>query len=375
MILGGKEVPDGNNAFDRLAERMGAPGSKRFARILEAMMSSEEAAILLEAPVWKTAKEIAQKLNIDEKSLQPRLDDMELRQIIRKSDMGYIAPGNIVAFHHGAIGWMREDLKAKVYPLWGDFFFAEWRDILVDGFISRKEKGAPGAHRVVPAYKALRLSPKVKPEQILWYEDMEQVLRRSERISLMMCGCRGLWRKCDSPVDVCVQVEYKTGSIRPKRKENEFIKPPKDVTFEEAMKVIDDCEDRGMVHIPLNTSHGDLFCNCCDDCCMVINPLLHRGEGKIWEILTPSRYRAVVDQELCTGCQTCVDRCKFDAIEMRQVPGSKKLKSSIINEHCLGCGACVVKCPNKALTLELVRPPEHIPTVTPLELFKMGQKT
>ena len=365
-------MPTSKNVFDKLSDRLGAPGSKRFARVLKAMMTSEEAQILLEAPQPTTAQELAKKLKTDEKSLQPKLKDMERRQIIRKFNDAYIAPANIVAFHHGAIGWLREDLKAKVYPLWGDFFFAEWRDILVDGFIQRKKAGAPGAHRVVPAYRALRASPKIKPEQVLWYEDMEQILKRSERISFMMCGCRGLWRKCDSPIDVCLQVEFAAGATR-KREDSDFIKPPKDVSFEKALAIIGDCEDLGLVHIPLNTSQGDLFCNCCDDCCMVINPMLHRGEGTIWEILTPSRYRAVVNEELCAGCQTCFKRCKFGAIEMKPVPGSKKQKSFIINEHCLGCGVCVVKCPKNALTLELIRPPEHIPTVSALELFRMGQ--
>lgn len=357
--------------YDKLAERLGAPGSTHFARILEAMMTPEEAQILLEVPTPMTTEEIAKKLNADEKSLQAKLDDMEQRQIIRKSNQGYAAPFNIVAFHHGAIGWLPEELKAKVYPLWGDFFYAEWRDIILDGFIRRKESGAPGAHRIIPAHKALLASPDIRPDQILWYEDMEQILRRSERTIFMMCGCRGLWRKCDNPIDVCLHVQFPTEGEEPKGESHQFIKPPKDVSFEEALAIIDDCEDRGLVHIPLNTSHGDLICNCCDDCCMVINPLLHRG--KVHEILTPSRYRATVNQELCGGCQTCIDRCKFDAIEMQKVPGSKKLKATIINEHCLGCGVCVVTCPNKALTLELVRPPEHIPTVSVMDLLRWRQ--
>ncbi len=361
-----------NDVFLRLTNLVGAPGSERFARVLEATMTEEEARILLELKEPLAAADLATKLNMDLKVLQPKLDAMMQRQIVRKGVMGYFTPNSVVAFHHGAVGWMPHELKAKAYALWGEFFYAEWRDILVDDFERRRAKGVPGAHRVVPAYKALRASPNIRPDQILWYEDMEQVLRRSERISFMMCGCRGLWRKCDNPVDTCLKVQFKTSAEFPNREPPHFIKPPKDVNLEEALAIIGDCEDRGLVHIPLNTSKGDMYCSCCDDCCMVINPLLHRN--RVHEILTPSRFRAAVDETLCTGCQTCVERCKFDAVEIKAVPGSRKLKASINSVHCLGCGACVITCPKKALRLDLVRPPEHIPTVDVLELFLMGRK-
>jgi ferredoxin len=361
-----------DNVFEKLSAMVGAPGSSRFPKVLEAMMTAEEAQLLLELKTPATAEQLAVRLKVDPHKLKTQLEDMEYRQIIRKNPLGYVTPPNIVAFHHGSIGWLREDLKSKVYPLWGDFFFAEWRDIIVDEFERRKKTGAPGGHRVVPAHKALKASPNIKLEQILWYEDMEQVLRRSERNSLMMCGCRGLWRKCDHPIDVCLQVQLPAAGERRRTEAHDFLKPPKDVTFEEALAVVDECEDRGLVHIPLNTSYGDLYCNCCDDCCMVINPLLHRGN--LHDILTPSRYRAVIDLSLCTGCQKCVERCIFSAIEMQKTPGSKKLKSKIVNEHCMGCGACVLTCPAKALTLELVRPPEHIPTVPVIDLLRWQRK-
>jgi Na+-translocating ferredoxin:NAD+ oxidoreductase subunit B len=364
-------LAESNDVFDKLTVIVGAPGSKRFARVLEAMMTPEEAQLLLDLKNPLTTEQLAKKINADPQSLQPKLDDMLKRQIIRKAKDGYVTPNGVVAFHHGAIGWINEDLKAKAFPLWGDFFFAEWRDMIVDGFEKRHKSGAPGAHRVVPAYKALRASPNLKPEQILWYEDMSQILKKSARTSVMMCGCRGLWRKCDNPTDTCLQLEFPSAQ-RPMRQANEYIKPPHFVSYEEAMKVVDDCEDRGLVHVPLNTSQGDMYCNCCDDCCMVINPLLHRGN--LHEILTPSRFRAEVNEELCVGCKVCVKRCKFDAVEMKPVPRTKKLKSTIKSEHCMGCGACVVSCKKKAMTLALVRPPEHIPTCSAMELFTMGMK-
>ena len=68
-----------------------------------------------------------------------------------------------------------------------------------------------------------------------------------------------------------------------------------------------------------------------------------------------------LDEELCTGCEICVDWCPFGAIEMIKTKGSKKEKAFVDTGKCMGCGICVLKCDFQALSLKLVRPPEHIP--------------
>jgi MinD superfamily P-loop ATPase len=55
-----------------------------------------------------------------------------------------------------------------------------------------------------------------------------------------------------------------------------------------------------------------------------------------------------------------VERCPFDAVEMKKPAGSKKLKASIIKENCMGCGVCIVGCKQKAMRFEVVRPPSYI---------------
>ena len=77
-----------------------------------------------------------------------------------------------------------------------------------------------------------------------------------------------------------------------------------------------------------------------------------------WE---KSRYEAYVIPDDCDGCQVCVDRCLFDAIEMERAEGSKKYKAVVDAEKCFGCGVCVIGCEPDALKMKLVRPPEHIP--------------
>jgi electron transport complex protein RnfB len=357
------------DVYARLSEMVGVAGSTRFIKILKAMVTPEESRIMIEMPEWTTCEHLAEKLGLDPKKLQDTLSDLGYRGLIGVSKSGYIAHQNVVAFHHSAIGYIKEELRPQIHPLWSDFFFEEWQDMLAQGYIKRWESGAPGTHRVVPAHKALLASPDISRSQILWYEDIEQILRRSVKTNLLMCGCRGLWRKCDKPVFVCLHVQYPWETVDPNRRLRPVMgKPPRDLSCEEALEAIHDCEDRGQVHIPLNISSTNLYCNCCDDCCVVISPL--KKYGKVHEVLSPSRYRAKVDQNLCNGCQTCVERCYFDAIEMKKSPGAKRLKSSVINHNCMGCGSCVITCPQKAITLELIRPPEHIPTISAIDLMR-----
>jgi NAD-dependent dihydropyrimidine dehydrogenase PreA subunit len=56
-----------------------------------------------------------------------------------------------------------------------------------------------------------------------------------------------------------------------------------------------------------------------------------------------------------------VSWCFFDAIEMKDLPGSDIPKAVINPDNCFGCGLCVLKCGPGAITMELVRAPDFIP--------------
>jgi NADPH-dependent glutamate synthase beta subunit-like oxidoreductase/ferredoxin len=58
---------------------------------------------------------------------------------------------------------------------------------------------------------------------------------------------------------------------------------------------------------------------------------------------------AVVDEDLCSGCRTCVYVCNYDAARIKQVDG--KLVSYTDELRCKSCGMCVAACPAGARSL------------------------
>jgi MinD superfamily P-loop ATPase len=57
--------------------------------------------------------------------------------------------------------------------------------------------------------------------------------------------------------------------------------------------------------------------------------------------------KAVVDEDLCIGCERCLDSCRFDAISTL-VDGTARVDEW----SCEGCGACATACPHGAISLE-----------------------
>jgi ferredoxin len=119
----------------------------------------------------------------------------------------------------------------------------------------------------------------------------------------------------------------------------------------EAIEIVKRCEEEGLVHVVDNRQVvGHVICNCCKDCCL--NWSAMTGPKK-WA--APSRFEAVVDPALCTGCETCLERCFFDAIAVNDA------LATVNAGKCMGCGVCAVSCPSEALRLKEVRPADFVP--------------
>jgi electron transport complex protein RnfB len=345
-----------NEVYQKLAEKYRLVGDAHFLEFLEMLMTPEEGQYLLELSKPKTPAEVAQSLNLDEKTVAAKLDNLTRRGLLFRGKTQYLA-------------WMdAHQLKARV------MFSAE--EYTRPGMLEHRRRDeryitSPFAEihgwfklfqitgrpliRVIPARKAIAANPNILPEQVLWYENITEMMKRADKIGVVDCDCRRIYQRCGKPLLTCLHfgnmVDYEVG--RGGRM--------KAITLEEAIAICDESEEAGLVHnIPVNNaSLSGVICNCCPDCCSTFEPAIQ--SGRLNEIIAPSRYQALVKQELCKGCQQCLKRCPFGAIEMRPVAGAEKPKALVNKEKCLGCGVCVVGCKQKAMTFEIVRPPEFIP--------------
>jgi formate hydrogenlyase subunit 6/NADH:ubiquinone oxidoreductase subunit I len=125
------------------------------------------------------------------------------------------------------------------------------------------------------------------------------------------------------------------------------------LTKEEALDLVRRCEEEGLIHVVMNKQNVDHFiCNCCSCCCQTMPILIEHGI----KVVDPSRFAAQVDRDLCTACETCLERCFFGAISVEAE------ETALVDQaKCLGCGLCQVSCPSEAISMVEIRGRDFVP--------------
>ncbi|MGM0454168.1 MAG: ATP-binding protein, partial [Thermodesulfobacteriota bacterium] len=186
-------------------------------------------------------------------------------------------------------------------------------------------------------------------QQVLDVESAQQMIERAETLAVTKCTCRMIAHKCDSPLEVCLQMDNAAKYTLDRCTGRE-------VNRRQAKDILLQAEEAGLVHVTMNRAHsGHFICNCCSCCCQALPLVISEGLN----ICDPSRFQARIDPESCTGCETCVERCQFDAIA---APETDESVMAVLEEKCMGCGLCQVTCPEEAISLVEVRPQDFIPS-------------
>lgn len=339
-----------DQVYQQLSDKLGVWKSERFLKILEEMLTADEARICLELFEPATCAEVAARLGMNEKELSGKLDVLVDKGMLTRGLTQYAFHTTLLAFHHECVADTAPHagpyaLSQKAKELWADFFYNEWSYEFIkhtEGMIRALGRNLP----IWPAIGALERSPGIKPEDILPEENWKLRIENAKSRILAPCGCRISWgHKCDLPLMTCFAC-----FDRPRGEY--YLNQPgrllREVSLEESLEIVRQAENAGLVH------WGD--CYCCACCCENLYPV---KRDKRWDLMTPNRFLAVVDEEKCNGCGECVRRCPFEAVEMKAGDKAKK-KSSVDPERCKGCGLCIITCKPNALTYKIVRPPEYL---------------
>lgn len=297
-------------------------------KILEKLFSEEEAALYLNLSMLLEAPEaVAQRTGQDAAAVAALLERMFVRGLVFRLKKGESAKYGAVPFVVGSFEYQLKDMDRE---------FAELYDQYFKEAFGKHGMGQTAPLRTVPVNKSIDHLWPVAP-----YEDLKQIVKTKNKIAVANCICRvqqGLLDKvCDKPVEVCLQFGSHAQYYVDKNM-GRFI------TQDEALGILDKCEETGLVPQPFISQDAGGMCNCCGDCCGILRSIkLHPKPAE--RVLT--NYYAEVAPDLCSGCETCLDRCQMEAITI----GDDSV-AMVNRDRCIGCGLCATTCPSEALALK-----------------------
>jgi NAD-dependent dihydropyrimidine dehydrogenase PreA subunit len=297
------------------------------------------------SPLLETPENVAHRLDRDVDEIAARLEQMAQKGLLfrRRTDasVSYSAVPYVVGLFEFQVGRMGKDF-AEVH----EAYFESTYSKVVQSFKTP-------VLRTIPIQRTLVADSPVAP-----YEDVLAIIDAQERIAVAPCVCRTakdlVGETCDRSVENC----FSFGSHADYYVENGL---GRFISKEEACSIVKRNEEEGLVMQPFNSQKIGGMCSCCGDCCGVLRSL--KAQPRPADSVQ-SNYYALVDGDACTGCETCVDRCQMDAVEITDGV------AAILLERCIGCGLCVSTCPAEAI--ELVQKAEdqlYVPPKTGMETY------
>ena len=320
--------------YQELAEKVMMGHSEIVKHLFRIIANEDEAKLMLAMP--GTPEQLAEATGRPVSDVKKSLDILFHKGLafVSASSGTYRMVRDVGQFHDSSILW--PEATKEFHNLWKEFTDKEWGPAVK--FITSIMPQPP--LRVIPVEAALEAK-----SQILHYENVREIVNNAKKLAVTKCTCRVVDGKCGLPVETCIQLNRGADYALTRG-------TGRAITKEEAMEIVKKAEEVGLVHVTMNSDHADhLICNCCPDCCIGLRYMITEGS----KFVAPSRFQAVIDEETCVGCETCIDRCHFHALSMQDD------KARLNEEQCVGCGLCSVECPSDAISFKEVRPADFIP--------------
>jgi Pyruvate/2-oxoacid:ferredoxin oxidoreductase delta subunit len=297
--------------------------------ILKRLFEEEEArlAVIL-TPFPEQVSQIAARAEQDESELEKKLESMSRKGLVFRARRQGKTFYNAAPFMIGLYEYSVKTIDKRLAELFKEYYESAYLD----------EMGASD----IPGFKVVPVEQSVRDDSaLLPFHKLEESVRAARKIAVTECVCRKearlLGKGCDHPIEAClsfgIAAEYyiENGMGR-------------EISAPEAIKIIEETDRSGLVHASANSKHLSNICNCCPCCCASMKGITTRGHDR--RKYMNALFEALVDEESCTVCEVCVERCPVGAITIEQ--------TAIVDRgKCLGCGVCAGACPTESIALRL----------------------
>ena len=207
----------------------------------------------------------------------------------------------------------------------------------------------------IPQLRTIPIEQAIEREQsVATYDDLRSIIENvGGTIAVQECICR---QGKDLLGEPCKRIKRRDVCFSFRRGAEGYIDKglAREVSKEEALEILEEVEQAGLVIQPGNSQRPMCICCCCGCCCEVLTNQKRFTEPAQF---FATNFYAEVDPDLCVGCGTCEERCNMDAIHVEDNI------SYVDKTRCIGCGVCVPTCTAEAIKLhkkeEEIVPPKN----------------
>ncbi|MFW9952667.1 MAG: 4Fe-4S binding protein, partial [Candidatus Thorarchaeota archaeon] len=276
-----------------------------------------------------TIYERASKYNISKEDLETKLDEMASKGLIMtKRELNIKYDGNALL----AVGMF----EFQVNRLSEDFI-KDFHDYFDEGWLPETMRLKGAQLRTIPVEKSIEFESNVSN-----FDKIQELFKTTDGPYMVAnCICKQVKDIENKPCSITDRRELCMGFSHAAKL---YIDQGwgREITKNEAMEILRQNQEDGLVLQVDNSQKLTYICSCCSCCC--------EGLSRIAKIpnagnLSITNFYAMVEKDYCTGCETCIEVCPMKAIK---IDGSV---AKIKTKKCIGCGNCVAKCPSEAIKL------------------------